>query len=48
MAMNNSLVDDKNGPNNMRRKPTKEMAPESKTKSKKNTVGHIVTDFWIL
>jgi hypothetical protein len=37
MAMNNSLVDDKNGPNNMRRKPTKEMAPESKTKSKKNT-----------
>jgi hypothetical protein len=37
VAMNNSLVDDKNGPNNMRRKPTKEMAPESKTKSKKNT-----------
>ena len=34
VAMSNSLVDDKNGPNNMRRKPTKEMAPESKTENK--------------
>jgi hypothetical protein len=32
--MSNSLVEDKNGPNNMRRKPTKEMAPESKTEKK--------------
>ena len=30
MAMNNSLVDDKNGPNHMRRKPTKEMKTEKK------------------
>lgn len=30
MAMNNSLVDDKNGPNHIRRKPTKEMKTEKK------------------
>lgn len=34
MAMNNSLVNDKNGPKDMRRKPTKDMAPESKTEKK--------------
>ena len=30
VAMNNSLVDDKNGPNHIRRKPTKEMKTEKK------------------